>query len=167
MFSRAVLLVFTILLAICQIVKAQLGPIIISPTQNQTVSAGGKLDIVYQYQNVGTGNYSVDIQLWQDAAVTVPISNITTNHQIQSGNSSGVQISFTLNDTYTWNVQHGLNETFWLTVIETAQTPYYTKGLSLRSRPVMLHTSAANLMSKPASIAILFALSLVTLVMFS
>lgn len=83
----------------CQFVQAQLGPIVLSPVQNQTVPSGGKIDIVYQYQNVGTGNYTVDIQLWQDAAVTIPISNITTNHNVKSGNSSGVQVSFVLNDT--------------------------------------------------------------------
>ncbi|KAG2210679.1 hypothetical protein INT46_008062 [Mucor plumbeus] len=150
------------LITICQIVKAQLGPAILSPEQNATVSTGGKVDIVYRYQNMGTGNYSVDIQLWQDAAVSIPISNITIDHEIKPGNSTGVQVNFLMNDTFTWSVPHGLNSTFWLTVTEKAETAFYTKGLSLRSRPVMLHPSAA-IMNSPASYVILFILSIFTI----
>ncbi|CEP10557.1 hypothetical protein [Parasitella parasitica] len=147
---------------ICQLAKAQLGPSILSPEQNATVPVGGKVDIIYRYQNMGTGNYSVDIQLWQDAAVTIPISNITIDHKIKSGNSSGVQVDFLLNDTYTWSVPHGLNRTFWLTVTEKAETAFYTKGISMRSRPVMLHPSPAT-MNSPVSYAILFTLSIFTI----
>ncbi|KAI8641282.1 hypothetical protein BD408DRAFT_418481 [Parasitella parasitica] len=154
---------FLTLVCTFQLAQAQLGPSVLSPEQNTTVPAGGKLDIVYRYQNIGTGNYSVDIQLWQDAAVTIPISNITINHEIKPGNSSGVQVNFLLNDTYTWSVPHGLNKTFWLTVTEKAETSFYTKGISLRSRPVMLHPSAA-IMNSPASYAILFTLSIFTII---
>lgn len=166
MFQKA-LFICVVLLTLCQFVKAQLGPEITSPEQNATVEAGKSIDIVYQYQNIGTGNYSIDIQLWQDAAVTIPISDVVMGQAITAGNSSGVKVSFTLNSTYSWKVSHGLNSTFWLTVTESAKTPFYTKGVNLRSRPVMLHTSAANLMSKPISIAILFVLSFITLIMFS
>ncbi|KAI8373797.1 hypothetical protein BD560DRAFT_393562 [Blakeslea trispora] len=124
---------------------AQLGPVVLSPEQNATVPAGGKMDIVYQYQNIGNGSYSVDIQLWQDAAATIPISDVVKDQEIKPGNSSGVKASFYLNNTYSWNVPHGLNKTFWLTVTEAAETKLYAKGVSLRSRPVMLHTSAARL----------------------
>ncbi|KAI9483022.1 MAG: hypothetical protein EXX96DRAFT_556557 [Benjaminiella poitrasii] len=143
------------ILILCQtVIHAQLGPVIISPEQNATIPAGGKVEISYQYQNMGTGNYSVDIQLWQDAAVTTPISDIVRDHAIKSGTSSGVKISFVMNDTYSWNVQHGLNKTFWLTVTETAQTAFYPKGIALRSRPVLLHTSdATTVLSRPAMIA--------------
>ncbi|KAL0144742.1 glycoside hydrolase superfamily [Mucor lusitanicus] len=145
------------------VVRAQLGPAILSPEQNATVPVGGKVDIVYRYQNMGTGNYSVDIQLWQDAAVTIPISNITIDHEIKGGNSSGVKVNFLMNDTFTWSVPHGLNRTFWLTVTEKAETAFYTKGISLRSRPVMLHPSSA-IMNSPASYAILSTLAICTIV---
>lgn len=150
-----------------QLVKAQLGPVVLSPEQNATVPAGGKVDIVYRYQNIGTGNYSVDIQLWQDAAVTIPISDVELGHEIKPGNSSGVHVSFLLNDTYTWKVPRGLNSTFWLTVTEKAQTAFYKNGVNLRSRPVMLHTSAASLMSSPASYVVLLALSVITMQLIS
>ncbi|KAI7907795.1 glycoside hydrolase superfamily [Cokeromyces recurvatus] len=129
------------------LIYAQLGPTIIKPEQNATVPAGGQFDIVYEYQNMGTGNYSIDIQVWQDAAVSLPIFDIVKDHKIKSGNSSGIQISFRMNDSYTWKVQRGLNQTFWLTVTETAQTAFYSKGISLRSRPVLLHTSHATKIS--------------------
>ncbi|KAI8987758.1 hypothetical protein BDF20DRAFT_852086, partial [Mycotypha africana] len=139
------------------LIAAQLGPQIISPEQNGTVPAGGKVDIVYRYQNMGKGNYTVDIQLWQDAAVTIPISNIAIDHGIKSGNSTGVHLAFLLNDTYTWSVPHGLNKTFWLTVTETAETAFYKEGLRLRSRPVLLHTSDASL-TNGSMITVLLAL---------
>ncbi len=166
MFHKNVLYLSVIVLILCQFVKAQLGPVIISPVQNATVPVNDKVDIVYQYQNVGTGNYTIDIQLWRDAAVTDLISNVTTNHPIKPGNSTGFKLDFRLNDTYTWSVPRGLNSTFWLTVTGNAQTAMHTKGLRLRSRPLMLHPSAASL-SKPTSIALLFAMSVVTLVIFS
>jgi hypothetical protein len=145
-----------------QQVKAQLGPEILSPSQNGTVDAGKDVDIVYQYQNMGTGNYTIDVSLWQDAGVTSLIQNITTGESIPSGNSTGVQLSFMLNSTYTMKVPHGLNETFWLTVTETAVTEGFPKGISLRSRPVMLHTSGAS-MFLPATQTILLAISIITL----
>ncbi|RCH89497.1 hypothetical protein CU098_007936 [Rhizopus stolonifer] len=141
------------------LVYAQLGPVVLSPAQNGTIPAGGKIDIVYQYQNIGTGNYSVDIQLWQDGAVSIPISDVAKNHEIKPGNSTGAKVNFYLNDTFTWNVPHGLNSTFWLTVTESAQTSFYKKGVSLRSRPVMLHTSAGSVVSSPVSIVVLLGIS--------
>ncbi|KAI7894904.1 uncharacterized protein EV154DRAFT_497348 [Mucor mucedo] len=166
MFNRKTLVICLALIALCQFVKAQLGPEIISPVQNATVEPGQKIDIVYQYQNMGAGNYTIDVQLWQDAAVSIPINDVVIDQPIASGNSSGVKVSFLLNSTYSWKVPHGLNETFWLTVTEGAQTPFYSKGVNLRSRPVMLHTSAAaTLMTKPASIAVVFIVSLITLVL--
>ncbi|KAL9545222.1 hypothetical protein MBANPS3_007250 [Mucor bainieri] len=142
--QRLNIILLITLISICQVVRAQLGPAILSPEQNATVPVGGKVDIVYRYQNMGTGNYSVDIQLWQDAAVTIPISNITIDHEIKGGNSSGVK-------------------TFWLTVTEKAETAFYTNGISLRSRPVMLHPSSA-IMNSPASYAILSILAICTIV---
>ncbi|KAG1295249.1 hypothetical protein G6F66_004505 [Rhizopus arrhizus] len=122
---------------------AQLGGQILSPKQNDTVQVGQNTEISFQYENVGTGDYTVDIQLWQDAAASVLIDNITIGHEIKSGNSSGSHVDFVYNDTYTWKVPHGLNETFYLTVIEHAKTPIYAQGITMRSRPVMLHTSSA------------------------
>ncbi|GAA5794909.1 hypothetical protein EDC94DRAFT_591912 [Helicostylum pulchrum] len=155
-----------ILLSLLQLVQAQLGPKVVTPMQNATVDPGSKVDIVYEYQNLGTGDYSVDIQLWQDAAVSIPISDVVINEPITAGNSSGIKVAFTLNSTYTWKVPRGLNSTFWLTVTGNARTALYKNGVNLRSRPVMLHTSAANLMSKPASVVILLLASAITLALF-
>lgn len=167
MLHKNILFLAATLLIVCQFAAAQLGPPVLSPEQNATVPVGGNVDIVYQYQNMGTGNYTVDIQLWQDGAVTELISNITTNHPIKPGNSSGVKIMFTMNDTYTWKVPRGLNSTFWLTVTATSQTKFNPNGMRIRSRPVMLHPSAASL-SKPSSIALLFTMAFIAiLAMFS
>ncbi|KAG2231084.1 hypothetical protein BDF21DRAFT_409107 [Thamnidium elegans] len=155
-----------ILLTLLQLAKAQLGPKVLSPIQNATVDPGSKVDIVYEYQNLGTGDYSIDIQLWQDAAVTIPVSDVVINEPITAGNSSGIKVAFTLNSTYTWKVPRGLNSTFWLTVTGNTRTALYKDGVNLRSRPVMLHTSAANLMSKPASVVILLLASVITLALF-
>ncbi|OBZ87406.1 hypothetical protein A0J61_04540 [Choanephora cucurbitarum] len=160
-------ILIAILSLLLSAVHAQLGPVVLSPEQNATVPAGGKMDIVYQYQNVGNGSYSVDIQLWQDAAATIPISDVVKDQEIKAGNSSGVKVNFYLNTTYSWNVPHGLNKTFWLTVTETAETKLYAKGISLRSRPVMLHTSAAKLHFTPTSMAYLLASSVCLLFIHS
>lgn len=166
MFQKT-LVICLALLALCRCIKAQLGPEIISPAQNATVEPGKNIDIVYQYQNIGSGNYSIDVQLWQDAAVSIPIKDVVVDQPITSGNSSGVKISFTLNSTFTWKVPHGLNDTFWLTITEDAETAFYKQGVNLRSRPLMLHTSAANSMTKPAIVAVLIILLsfIITLVM--
>jgi hypothetical protein len=143
-------------------VNAQLGPEILSPAQNDTVPAGQNVDIVYRYQNMGTGNYTIDVALWGDAGVTTLIQNITTDHPVEGGNSTGVHLDFLMNDTYTMKVPHGLNSTFWLTVTENAVTTGFPKGLRLRSRPVMLHTSGSQHLypTTPILIALISMLSL-------
>ena len=167
MSQKSLLILSAIVLTFLQFVKAQLGPVISSPVQNATVDPGSKVDIVYEYQNLGPGNYSIDIQLWQDAAVTIPISDVVKGESVKEGNSTGVKVSFTLSSSYTWKVPRGLNDTFWLTVTGHAQTPAYKKGVSLRSRPLMLHTSAANLISKPANLILLFFGAAMTFALFS
>ncbi|KAI9365848.1 hypothetical protein BD770DRAFT_377375 [Pilaira anomala] len=168
MSQKSLFILSAILLTFIQFVKAQLGPVISSPVQNATVDPGSKVEIIYEYQNLGPGNYSIDIQLWQDAAVTIPISDVVKDESVKEGNSTGVKVSFTLSSSYTWKVPHGLNDTFWLTVTGHAQTPAYKKGVSLRSRPLMLHTSAANLVSnKPANMILLFFGAAITFALFS
>ncbi|KAI9250774.1 hypothetical protein BY458DRAFT_524276 [Sporodiniella umbellata] len=124
--------------------QAQLGGMILSPKMNDTVQVDHNTDIVFQYENMGVGTYTVDIQVWQDAAASILWDNITIGRTVKSGNSSGVNVPFVYNDTYTWKVPHGLNDTFWLTVNEHSVTPFHTNGVSLRSRPLMLHTSNAR-----------------------
>ncbi|KAI8990196.1 hypothetical protein BDB01DRAFT_780389 [Pilobolus umbonatus] len=157
-FSVIILLVIC-LLSLCGRCKAQIGPKIFVPEQNQTVEAGEKSEISYQYSNLGDGDYKIDIQLWKDSAVTVPIQDIVIDYPIQPGNSTGVQVPFTYNATYTWKVPKGLDEIFWMTLTCKTVTPLYPKGVVMRSRPVLLHTSAASLMSNPASFIGLLLLS--------
>ncbi|PHZ14123.1 uncharacterized protein RHIMIDRAFT_278272 [Rhizopus microsporus ATCC 52813] len=133
-----------LLLLFISLVHAQLGGKVLSPAQNDTVQVGKNTEIVFQYNNEGPGDYTVDIQIWQDAAAEQLINNITINHPIKSGNSSGVHVDFVYNDTFSWKVPHGLNETFYLTVIEHVVKKPSNQTVSLRSRPVMLHTSSAN-----------------------
>jgi hypothetical protein len=102
------------------IVLAQLGPTITSPSTNTTVHPGESIDITFEYENLGTGNYSVDIVAINDLSNPVPIVNITTDLQVPDGNSTGWNLNFTLDYTYSgWKVPHGLlNETFWIVVVE-------------------------------------------------
>lgn len=146
------LLFFSTLL---QRVGAQVGPDISNPPYNGTVTPGDHVEIDFQYQNVGTGNYTVDIAIWNDASATQLIQNITTNREVPSGNSTGVQLDFTYNSSYTWNVPGGLTytnpnnssdvtpvEIFYLTVTAVADTTYL-QDIRLCSRPIMLHYNAA------------------------
>ncbi|CAO3646953.1 unnamed protein product [Mucor hiemalis] len=125
--------------------SAQLGTTILSPTQNSTVSPGQKVDILYQYQNMGNGTYVVDVNLWQDNAADTLAKNIATNVSVASGTSAGTKLAFYYNATYTWTVPHGLNSTFYLTVTTKPQLAYNSAQLVMRSRPVVLHTSAGIL----------------------
>jgi hypothetical protein len=102
------------------IALAQLGPTITSPSTNTTVHPGESIDITFEYENLGTGNYSVDIVAINDLSNPVPIVNITTALQVPDGNSTGWNLNFTLDYTYSgWKVPHGvLNETFWIVVVE-------------------------------------------------
>lgn len=125
--------------------SAQLGTTIISPVQNATVNPGEKVDILYQYQNMGNGSYVIDVDLWQDNAAETLAKNIATNVSIASGTSAGTKLAFYYNATYTWTVPHGLNSTFYLTVTTKPKLVYNNAQLVMRSRPVVLHTSAGIL----------------------
>ncbi|KAL0075903.1 hypothetical protein J3Q64DRAFT_1773249 [Phycomyces blakesleeanus] len=135
------LVICSISLLMCSRVSAQLGPTIIFPEHNATINATQTLKIRYEYQNMGTGNYSVDIALWLDSSATQLIQNITTNEKIVSGNSTGVRLNFTLDGTYDWVVPRGLNETIYLTVTEHADTKLLLP-FTIQSSPVLLHFSA-------------------------
>ncbi|KAI8380962.1 uncharacterized protein BYT42DRAFT_564785 [Radiomyces spectabilis] len=123
---------------------AQMGPEITNPKRNATINAGEKINIDFEYQNLGTGEYSVDISLWLDPSFETLLQNITTNHEIDSGNSTGVHLDMTQNATYEWKVPHGLNDTVYLTVTEYVQTTAF-KNLRVHSAPVMLHFSAGTI----------------------
>ncbi|KAG2181845.1 hypothetical protein INT44_008661 [Umbelopsis vinacea] len=102
------------------IALAQEGPRIVSPASNQTFSPGSSVDITFQYQNLGTGNYSVDIYAINSLSNPVPVVNITTGHDVPDGNSTGSQLEFYMNYTYSgWKIPHNtLNSTFWIVVNE-------------------------------------------------
>ncbi|KAI9020031.1 hypothetical protein CLU79DRAFT_756817 [Phycomyces nitens] len=138
--SWFILAIFLISLLISN-VSAQLGPTIVYPEHNATINATQTLKIRYEYQNMGTGNYSVDIALWLDPKATQLIQNITTNEKIVPGNSTGIRLNFTLDGSYDWVVPRGLNETVYLTVTETADTRILLP-FRIQSSPVLLHFSA-------------------------
>lgn len=138
--------------------SAQLGTEITYPITNATVSPGQKVEILYNYQNMGNGSYTVDLDLWQDNAVSILARNIATNVSVESGTSVGTNIAFFLNSTYTWTVPKGLNETVYLTVTTKPQLESKL-NLSMRSRPIVLHISAA-FMNMPIQKLSLLALSI-------
>ncbi|KAL0075178.1 hypothetical protein J3Q64DRAFT_1763743 [Phycomyces blakesleeanus] len=133
-------LLLALIALVCR-VAAQVGPTITFPHENGTIVAGETVEIKYDYPNMGTGNYSVDIALWADASATQNLLNITTNEVIPSGNSTGFTLAFNLTSTYKWKVPNGLNETVYLTVTEYAKTSFFFP--EQRSAPMMLHVSAA------------------------
>lgn len=140
-----------------QVSLAQVGPKIISPEYNATIKAGDTVKIEYEYQNMGTGNYTADFQIYRDPSATDLDQNITTNHDIAPGNSTGTSLNYTLTDSYDWTVPDGLNETVYLVVYEHAKTNFFSTDL--RSRPIMLHVSAGWIL-KPANALALLLLSL-------
>lgn len=101
----------------------------------------------------------LDIALWQDASATQLIQNVTTDHPVEGGNSTGVQLNFTYTASYDWTVPGGLTikqtfdngtevekspELIYLTVTAVSETSFFD-DLRLRSRPVLLHYNAAAL----------------------
>lgn len=121
--------------------SAQLGTEITYPLSNDTITPGQKLDILYHYQNMGNGSYTIDVDLWQDNAVSILAKNIATNVSVPSGTSVGTKIAFYLNSTYAWTVPKGLNETVYLTITTKPQLESKL-DLSMRSRPIVLHVNA-------------------------
>ncbi|KAI9351626.1 hypothetical protein BD770DRAFT_393681 [Pilaira anomala] len=147
--------IFTLFFSQC---LAQLGTEILSPTYNTTVNVGDKIQIQYQYQNMGNGSYLVDVDLWNNGAADNLAKNIAKDVSVQSGNSAGTKLAFHLNATYEWTVPKGLNDTLYLTV--TAKPELETKiGLSMRSRPILIHINSA-ITNLPIQKLSLFALAL-------
>ncbi|KAI8141853.1 hypothetical protein BJV82DRAFT_165016 [Fennellomyces sp. T-0311] len=169
---RSLLLIMALVFALANPAASQLGPAVIKPEYNSTVNPGEKITIEYEYQNMGTGDYVVKIDLWEDSGRRTLLQNVEPGKEIEGGNSTGVQISFNYSATYDWKVPKGLthkvhdidgNEVeesipmFYLTVTTIANTEYW-QNLSLSSRPVRLHYNAGAL-TLPASKLLLLALA--------
>lgn len=150
---------------------AQLGPPILSPASNSTVYPGESVDITFEYENLGTGNYTVDIIAINDLSNPVPVVNITTNHQVTNGNSTGFTLSDTLNYTYSgWKVPRGtLNQTFWIVVVEhyALVAVGNSPASQVKGPALLLHNSLAiNLNPSFSFIALtIAALSMATVLM--
>lgn len=142
--------------------SAQIGTEVNFPITNSTIEPGQKIDIAYGYQNMGNGSYVVDIDLWQDNSLSLLAKNIDTDVSIPSGNSTGTQLSFFLNSTYSWSVPHGLNQTVYLTVTTKSKLSYSNVDLSMRSRAIVLHVNA-GIMNLPMQKLGLAALSIFVL----
>ncbi|KAF7724275.1 hypothetical protein EC973_001176 [Apophysomyces ossiformis] len=160
-------LFFLVLAFASRYVAAQVGPNITSPVENATIVPGQDLKIEYEYQNLGTGNYMVDIALWLDPSATELLYTIVENYTVSPGNSEGVTLNFTNTASYTWKVPHNLitpNNTegiVYLNVRELTQTKFIPY-ISLRSFAIMLHVNAAA-SHLPASYLFTFFLSLAVL----
>ncbi|KAG0165938.1 hypothetical protein DFQ28_008236 [Apophysomyces sp. BC1034] len=146
-------------------VSGQVGPNITSPEQNATIVAGQNLKIEYTYDNLGTGEYWVDIALWLDPTVKELLYVITENYKIPPGNSTGVSLNFTYNASFDWQVAHHLNETVYLTVREKVNTTFFP-DVQIRSPPIMLHVSAAAYLPAPYFITILLSLVVICISSF-
>ncbi|KAF1805265.1 hypothetical protein V8B55DRAFT_1493017 [Mucor lusitanicus] len=156
---RKVLSAMFVLITAC---AAQLGTQINFPISNSTIEPGQKIDIAYGYQNMGNGSYVVDIDLWQDNTLTSLAKNIDKDVSVASGNSTGTQLNFYMNSTYSWSVPHGLNKTVYLTVTTKSKLSYSNVDLSMRSRAIVLHVNA-GIMNLPMEKLGLAALSMLVL----
>ncbi|KAI9491594.1 hypothetical protein BDB00DRAFT_874157 [Zychaea mexicana] len=155
-------LIFVVLLIFATLAHhayAQVGPDVKTPEFNATVTPGDRITIEYEYQNVGTGNYTVEIDLWEDSGKRYLLQNVCKDEPLAGGNSTGVQLNFTMSATYDWTVPGDLThkvsneegeevdeavDMFFLTVTAVADT-YFYEDLALTSRPVRLHYNAAAL----------------------
>lgn len=134
---------FTLLLLFVSACSAQLGTQINTPAWNSTIKPGDKIDIQFGYQNMGSGTYTVDIDVWTDNTLKTLAKNVVEDYSVPPGNSTGTQLKFYLNSTYTWKVPHGFNETVYLTVTTKPNLTYNAANYSMRSRAVLLHVNSA------------------------
>ncbi|KAI8069183.1 hypothetical protein BC940DRAFT_298085 [Gongronella butleri] len=151
---QSILAVLAVLLAVAQ---AQVGPTIFSPAENSTIAPNSNLNIDFQYQNLGAGNYTLDVSFWQDAAATQLIETVLTGHSLDSGSSSGTSIAFALNASVSVKTPGSLNETFYMTLTEHASTQS-NAGVTVQSMPRMLHSGAMTHL--PTSLSALLLLGL-------
>ena len=170
---RSLFIIMALVFALANQTAAQLGPTVIKPEFNSTVTPGDKITIEYDYQNMGTGDYTVKIDLWSDSGRRDLLQNVVDGKKIEGGNSTGVQVAFNYSATYDWKVPKGLSHVvtnaegnqveesipmFYLTVTTVANTEYW-QNLSLSSRPIRLHYNAGAL-NLPASKLMLLALAI-------
>ncbi|KAI9308906.1 hypothetical protein BJ944DRAFT_259401 [Cunninghamella echinulata] len=140
--------------------QAQMGPTITSPPSNTTVAPGQKLNIEYQYPNMGEGDYKINIDLWEDASAKQHIANLASNVQLPPINNTGTKLSSNISASYEVTLPKELNFTFYLTVNQVAQT----KGmgaLNASSFPLMLHSAAMTHL--PQSLPLLLTIALAVL----
>lgn len=142
--------------------SAQLGTQINSPAYNSTIKPGDKIDIQFGYQNMGSGIYTVDIDVWTDNTLRTLAKNVVENYSVPPGNSTGTQLAFYKNASYTWSVPHGFNETIWLTVTTKPNLTYNAANYSMRSRAIKLNVNAGAI-NMPTHYWALLALSFTVL----
>ncbi|KAG1461329.1 hypothetical protein G6F56_005753 [Rhizopus delemar] len=136
---------------------AQLGAEIFKPESNDTISPGEKVNTQFQYNNMGVGQYTLDVNLWKDNGLNDLAYAVAHGIPLPSGNSTGTHVDFYMNSTYSWTVPHGLNETVYLTVHTNITSS--TSNLTLRSAPIMLHVNSA-LSLIPSNLLLVFILVL-------
>jgi hypothetical protein len=134
-------IVFACLLLFISTCLAQLGTEINSPLSNSTIKPGDKIEIDFGYQNMGTGTYSIDVNVWTDNTLKTLSTSVANDYSIPAGNSTGTQLAFFLNSTYSWTVPHGLNETVYLTVTTNVNLTTNANNYTMRSRAIVLHVN--------------------------
>ncbi|KAI8340213.1 hypothetical protein BC941DRAFT_419747 [Chlamydoabsidia padenii] len=152
-------MLFRLTILVClllALVKAQVGPVITEPANNATVSPGKTLSIAYSYPNLGPGTYTVDVNLWQDAAVTQLIQNLLTGVSVPEGSSNGTSNAFNTSTTINVDMPSNLTDTFYLTLHQHVKTQN-GNAPAVRSFPLMLHSAAMSHI--PQSMSVLLAVA--------
>jgi hypothetical protein len=148
---------FTVLASLMlALTSAQVGPVITDPPNNATVSPGKTLNVAYAYPNLGPGTYTVDVNIWQDAAVSQLIQNLRTGVSVPAGISNGTNNAFNTSTTIEVNMPSNLTDTFYLTLHQHVETQN-GQAPTVRSAPLMLHSAAMS--NLPKSLSVLLAVA--------
>ncbi|CEG73971.1 hypothetical protein RMATCC62417_09252 [Rhizopus microsporus] len=141
---------------------AQLGAKIFYPENNATITPGEKINTQFRYNNMGPGQYTLDINLWKDSAARELAYNVAKGISLPEGNISGTHNDFSMNGTYSWTVPHGLDELIYLTV--HANVTHQGSVLTMRSNFVMLHVnSALSHLPMPSWMLLIFTIFILTI----
>lgn len=133
------------ILALCLLLPttfAQLGPNIISPSDNSTFHPGDNVNITFVYANLGNGQYNMTIGLLTEPYNSTLAVPIATNLSVQSGNQSlSATEAFSFTSSYQWTVpgNQGLNGTYYLSVIQSISLSAAALTAPVDSAPLTLH----------------------------
>ncbi|RUS13273.1 hypothetical protein BC937DRAFT_95583 [Endogone sp. FLAS-F59071] len=159
------------ILALCLLFPttfAQLGPKIVSPSDNSTFHPGDSVNITFVYANLGSGQYNMSIGLLTEPYNSTVAFAIATNLNVQSGNQTvSATEAFTFTSSYQWTVpgNQGLNGTYYLSVIQNISLSAAAITAPVDSAPLTLHIFSAAGRTATTSVAMLVLVALCSMLL--